>query len=398
MRFKILFITLFLSISLSPYTWGMMGIAKNDINIYVEKIKSTEPHIFYKEINKDDGIIEICNKVMSKSFNGLKFKGFSDLSDEQYQILVKQLKIFPEKNLKTKNDLDKAMLDLILWARLAGCPLLALNKNSKEIHNPYKNHFPTLLKGACVNSLYNYEEGKKEEYNEKSLDYYKEHAPLDIAYELLKDNIIRLSEISNVQYVLQALKVLPLNIVNSMRGKAIYLSSQEGPSMNIAMTTQNAPVATYPGLISGIFIERHPKGSIMTMRNIVHEIGHLIDQTMIRSFVEFEGIKTIPFRFQSSNFLKLQDERNIIFPSHDKKLILESQQFRKGSEGYITGYAEQDDLEDFAEHFRAYFYPASGENFEGRANKEEKLRSKLNFMKSLGKTLANDVKDLSITN
>lgn len=80
--------------------------------------------------------------------------------------------------------------------------------------------------------------------------------------------------------VIKGIHSLPKSVVDFMRGRAIYLTTEIGRSMFIH-TASNFPKIEYLGLIPGVFLERQGKDNHIIHSRLIHEIGHLIHQTVI---------------------------------------------------------------------------------------------------------------------
>ncbi len=177
----------------------------------------------------------------------------------------------------------------------------------------------------------------------------------EISYDFLQDYIIPLHEIKYLDEIINGLKHLPKSVVEVMKGKALYLSSERGMSATI-ITSHNLLIVNYLGLMSGVFVERH-KDKRQITETLIHKIGQLIDYTVLQKvYVDTKGNRSIPFPYQFVGFHTLYEKRERLFRGN----VLDLHQKHKvdgrvkGKPGFITHYAEQDCWEDFAEHFVHY--------------------------------------------
>lgn len=221
-----------------------------------------------------------------------------------------------------------------------------------------------------------------------------------ISYEFLSEYVVSPQQIPEYDpgrpyfgQILAGINKLPKSIVNAIRGKGIYISTKEGISITLSITSHNAPVTTYLGLIPGVFIEFNPssrdKNFEFTTRTVVHEIGHLIDNTVLRATLLGNGIEAIPFHYQSVAFQQLLDERNIIFKRRNG-YSKDNNDVRKTNPGYMTNYGESSAEEDFAEHFTYFVLWNKDFSNTGAKEREKKgnltLQHKFSFMKRLIET------------
>lgn len=381
----------------------------------------TDCYLGYRRLNEETRLIDLYNKFVNVPFE--------QLDENQYKAFVAQNHLFDMKASP-----EKQTFNLMLWARLAGCPLLGVSQchpffhSSLHIYDPVKakemveiveekarkkfQEMPEDVRGSLIAS-YPYEKNSTEVgvkilsddktyfpraitldlrnnaiiykylnaqstnvdrdlYDRTRGTHFGRHRAPVISYEFLQAYIIPLTQIHYLGNVLEALQRLPKSVVNLMRGKAIYLSKASGPSVTISSCSHNAPITSYLGFIPGIFIEHSLLGNMpkvstltrndMTLENIIHETGHLIDQMVLRSFYEAadKSYQTIPFVYQYDNFIKFNgaNNRGKVFTGNIMYL-LDPQAYDKtkndqvlGKEGFMTYYSEKDADEDFAEHFK----------------------------------------------
>jgi len=170
-----------------------------------------------------------------------------------------------------------------------------------------------------------------------------------IAREFLADYIIPLEEVKYLDEIIAGIKLLPKAVVEMMRGKAIYFSNARGISRTI-ITAHCQLITNYLGLMPGVFVERHKdKGQIT--ETFIHEIGHLIDHTVLQPFYTSKGQRSIRFYYQFSEVQKLYTDREKHFTGNPSYKENKYNDKAKGKAGFLTNYSEKNREEDFAEHF-----------------------------------------------
>lgn len=281
----------------SCYEPGMVEEIANDFSVNPKKA--------FKKFNEGSYFIEHYERVSPE-------KPFSELSQQEYETFKSNLSLF-------EGTPEKKVADLLFFARLVGCPVLALSQSRKFFYDarhivspreinildrdvevfPYEGDFvgirnkgdksnasfrikeisPDLKENAII---YNYHFNLgQEEYSSGRATHYSRHGIAKLSYDFLGDYIMSPYTIAreNTNYmarILSGLRKLPKAAVNLMRGKAIYISSEDGNSGAPFVTSHNAPIISYLGLIPGIFIESNS----VTNSNIVLMVGHLIEQTV----------------------------------------------------------------------------------------------------------------------
>ncbi|AIL13350.1 hypothetical protein IM40_07325 [Candidatus Paracaedimonas acanthamoebae] len=86
----------------------------------VEEDFNASPKKAFIKFNESDYLTNLYDSIIEKS-NLLK-KPFSELSQEEYEKFKDSINLFKGTNLK------KQVFDLLLFAKLAGCPVLALGE------------------------------------------------------------------------------------------------------------------------------------------------------------------------------------------------------------------------------------------------------------------------------
>ena len=190
--------------------------------------------------------------------------------------------------------------------------------------------------------------------------------------EVLAPYLVTLGEIPNRQYITQGLQALPLSVVRVYRGKAIYLTTQPGRSYAIGMPVSNSVYHCFAGMQAGIFVE-HRQGA-GTTHNLVHELGHVIDYTVIKGRY---GRYLHPYQFPE--YRKLKQESDRIFGKGDSKVP-------QTDYGYVSRYSRANAQESFAEHFAVYIL--ENERFHELARAEDsaghpQLMAKYRFLETL---------------
>jgi hypothetical protein len=161
-----------------------------------------------------------------------------------------------------------------------------------------------------------------------------------IVLEVLAPFLVPLDEIMNRPAIADGLRALPLSIVKACRGKAIYLTIHPGRSYTVGMPVSNTTYKAFAGMQSGVFLDQ--AGSARTTHNLVHELGHVIDYTVISG-----RYGSYVHSYQFPEFLELLDEKERTFGKGDDKV--------PGTDhGYISNYARVNAQESFAEHFAWY--------------------------------------------
>lgn len=405
------------------------------------------PHEGYKVLNEGDAFIQTYNQ----NYNQGGLSSFESLDQNKYKPFIEKEELF-----NTALSPKKKILNLMRWCQLAGCPLLAVSQYRQFFHRGLHIYDPKDLVGILGAGVlsnvqrenlqnefetYPYEKGctqvgikrktdntnqtyrertvtqdlkdnaimylylntqntnfDQQNFTQNSPNHYQTRGKAKISYDFLKDYIVPLDSIPYIDQILGGLALLPKNVVNVIRGKAIYLSTETGVSLNAHMTSHNAPVATYLGLIPGVFIEHHPappdNGVNMTLRNFVHEIGHLIDYTVLQPKLQEDSIL---FPHQFLEFQQLKGKRGGLFKKNPTYVKNTRTDLCKTKPGYMTNYSESNAEEDFAEHFTYFVISDFKSLFEKVMKKNKKdgtLKNKYNFMKKMIEDTSSERKDL----
>ncbi|MBN9413724.1 MAG: hypothetical protein J0H12_07400 [Candidatus Paracaedimonas acanthamoebae] len=349
----------------SFFWWGLIMPVSGRCSSLIDNTQELEkafsnPKKAFMKANESDDFSSIFASTLKKS--EFPQKHFSELSQEEYDQFKDSLGLFKGTALK------KQVFDLLLFARLAGCPVLAVGEkkeffyDARQIYDPteksiaegkqvvirpHQGNFVTIeavgdekdtsrareitsdLRENAV--IYHYLgdetnafDGKK--YEEKRKDHYSNHSAAKISYDFLEDYIISPYTLGSIYMsrIILGLKKLPKAAVNMMRGKAIYISSQEGNSGCLYMTSHNIPIISYLGLVPGIFIENNN----VTDQNVILMSGALIERSAFRRSVVLQDLhlNSIDFPYFFSGLegsIKTLDEGTLFFHAFKKYVFQE---------------------------------------------------------------------------
>ncbi len=140
-----------------------------------------------------------------------------------------------------------------------------------------------------------------------------------------------------------------------LRGKAFYPTTLRRSGYAVIMPVSTETYTLYAGMLPGGFVEPRKKGrppvslggesrgslGSSSADSLVHEIGHLIDYTVLGGYGGYHH----PYRFP--DFMKLMPEKERIFGKKDDRVPTTDY-------GYITRYSKTNAQENFAEHFWAF--------------------------------------------
>ncbi len=193
-----------------------------------------------------------------------------------------------------------------------------------------------------------------------------------IVLEALAPYLVPLEEVVNREFITRGLRALPLSMVKIYRGKAIYLTNLKGRSYSVGMPISNAVYKGFAGMQTGIFVE-HRTGELTT-HNLVHELGHVIDYSVI---VGRYG--TYFHAYQCPACRELKEDKDRVFGEGDSAVP-------QTDHGYVSSYSKTNAQESFAEHFA--FYILEQERFRMQAEKEQsaghpELMAKYRFLETL---------------
>lgn len=165
---------------------------------------------------------------------------------------------------------------------------------------------------------------------------------------------VELENISGILIAAQAFYQIPDNVLEVMKGKTIYFSTQVGRSKAIFSAWGQDAVNR------GIILEQG-----IRPLNVIHELGHIVD---------VHGIQG-KFNDKNNVFSALKEKRQDIFSSKTG--------YGKDSQGriigYISAYSSEGDLENFAEHFAYYVvYP---DFFRERLSQDRLLVEEYEFLR-----------------
>lgn len=104
----------------------------------------------------------------------------------------------------------------------------------------------------------------------------------------------------------------------------------------------------------------------------MHEMGHIVDLGALK------GKMGIPTAFKDGKNKVLSDDKSVLFYQISWTSTKNQQQNSKRAD-FVSGYAQTDCFEDFAESY--LMYRLHGENFRAEAQKSNNLQKKYDFMK-----------------
>ncbi len=307
--------------------------------------------------------------------------------------------------------------DLWTWSHVTHVPVVAINKRSNFFH--MNAHLLADIKMANLMSWhdlhdlvtqYDKETGKITiNSKEKKVQYEVREMPADtvrhleateglrhnkgwaedhITYEAIEFCLVRFADLENREDINEAIRMLPLSVVQAHRGKAIYPTTRSRTGWAFTWRVSNEDNLSYIGMTPGGLAECRrdaararvsPDGLVEnghdslagnSTDSAIHEVGHVIDLNVIGARNDNDSH---PFQFPEMR--NLVDERHKVFA------------MTAGQEsGYISSYSKVNAQENFAEHFWAYIRDAK--DFLTRAEKEEAegndlLMQKYHFMEKL---------------
>ncbi len=307
--------------------------------------------------------------------------------------------------------------DLWNWSHVTHIPVVAINKRSNFFH--MNAHLLANIKMANLMSWhdlhdlvteYNKETGKITiSSREKKVQYKVREMPADsvrhletteglrhnkgwaqdhITYEAIEFCLVRLADLENREDINEAIRMLPLSVVQAHRGKAIYPTTRSRTGWAFTWRVSNEDNLSYIGLVPGGMVECRRDGARARVSSdelvengydslagnstdsALHEVGHVIDLNVIGARSDNDAH---PFQFP--------EMRNLVRERH-KIFAMTARQ----ETGYISSYSKVNSQENFAEHFWAYI--RDPKDFLVRAKKEEAegndlLMQKYRFMEKL---------------
>lgn len=176
------------------------------------------------------------------------------------------------------------------------------------------------------------------------------------------DEGLPLNQMRGVTTVYKGLSRLPDEVLEVMRGKAIYLSSAPGRSTLVDNNEAR-------GLKAGIFLA----AGTTYAQAAIHEFGHLFDSWAIGAS---DGVNLHPQNFPQ--FHELLSGYYSLFP-HTDALRPDSVYSDSPQPGYISSYASTNRSENFAEHFA--YYVMEGNLFRAKMQEDSLLADKYSFFK-----------------
>lgn len=165
---------------------------------------------------------------------------------------------------------------------------------------------------------------------------------------------VDLKDVPRVLIAANALYKIPDSVLEVMKDKTIYFSTEYGRSKSIHS-------AWGPNSLNrGFIIEQNVRDA-----NVIHELGHIVDVHGIQG--SFEDKQNI--------FINAKDERDKIF-----QVSVKYEPKEPGAPlGHISRYSSQNDLENFADHFAYYvIYP---DKFRDRIKNDPLLVDEYEFLR-----------------
>ena len=157
-------------------------------------------------------------------------------------------------------------------------------------------------------------------------------------------NEILIEGVPNVLNAAEILYIIPENLLESMKGKTIYFSTENGRGLAL-ISSYHKPIEN---MNDGIIIEQN-----IDPYYVVHELGHIIDLEQPPNLIKKELF--------SIDFIDNQNNQRI-------------------PNGYVSFYSLTNAEENFAEHFAHYV--VNGEDFRKIAESDVLIEKKYNFLKN----------------
>jgi hypothetical protein len=204
--------------------------------------------------------------------------------------------------------------------------------------------------------------------------HYRNFMDSEIDYEVIGPYLIRLGDVPYRDALGEWIREMPLSIIKTYRGKAIYVTNVPGRSFSTTMPVSNTVYKLHIGLKTGIWIETRSDGIKGTRINFNHELGHVFDYVVLQG-----GYGGFRDSHQFPEFRGLLTEKENIFGAKDE--LVPNTPF-----GYISNYAKMNAQESYAAHFGAYI--DDKEHFRAMAETEAaqghpELMRKYQFMEKM---------------
>jgi len=204
--------------------------------------------------------------------------------------------------------------------------------------------------------------------------HYRNFTDSEINYEVIEPYLIRFGDLPYRDALGDWIRKIPMNIVKTYRGKAIYVTNVRGRSFATTMPVSNTVYTLHTGLMTGVWIEIRSDGNAGTEKNFIHEFGHVFDYVVLQG-----GYGGFRDNHQFPEFRNLLAEKEKVFGVKDDKVP-------NTPFGYMSNYARTNAQESYAVHFRAYI--GDKEHFRAMAEKEAteghpELMRKYRFMEKM---------------
>lgn len=171
-------------------------------------------------------------------------------------------------------------------------------------------------------------------------------------------DMVDLKDVPGVLFAADALYKVPDNVLEAMREKTFYFSTQFGRSYTVLSSWPEQNILA--GLNRGIIIEQD-----INDYTTIHELGHIVD---------FHGVQGL-YEDKRNIFSSAKEKRDEVF----KVNVEYDPSAAEPPQGYLTVYSTANDAENFAEHFAHYIlYP---EEFRQKAENDALIARKYNFLR-----------------
>ena len=166
-------------------------------------------------------------------------------------------------------------------------------------------------------------------------------------YDPITDEIL-LNDVPNVLIAAELLYTIPDKVLESMKGKTFYFSTENGRGLALI----SSHYRSIENMNDGMIIEQN-----INPHSVIHEVGHSLDFDKYYDNYQNHSIK------------------NSLF-----EVVLDEQNYLDLPDGYVSYYSLTDSVENFAEHLA--FYVVSGDEFREMAQNDVLLEKKYNFLKN----------------
>jgi hypothetical protein len=203
--------------------------------------------------------------------------------------------------------------------------------------------------------------------------YFSDFKDSRMSYEVLEPYLVELKSLKFRPHFKQWFESMPLNMVKTMRGTAIYMTTRPGRSYAPTNPVSYGGTPSSVGMKVGVYVDRRNDSAKGTSLNFIHEFGHIFDYVILKG-----GYGSYRHPYQYTELRKLLSEKRRVFGKGDDKVP-------NTSYGYMSRYSKTNAQECVAVHFR--FYILNREEFLTKAEKEKEeghpeLMQKFRFMET----------------